>query len=342
MDVEFADEQRRLAGACWQLIGTREQLAAPNSWLRRTVFGTDIFVQNFAGELRGYHNVCAHRGFPLRLADHGVGPVQCGFHGWVYNRDGVPTGIPRNAEMFPISREQQVGLALPAVRIESIGRFVFAALSAGVPPLVEYLGRYAAVFRTLDGMLLPLLDVRAKPSAANWKLHVEITLDDYHLATVHPHTFGTGDPQPLHRFYYQRDGIHSAMLKRRDPDWSFDGFWADVAAGTYDRTGYKIYNCFPNLLISTTPADCIISVTHPVGPRASSTEIFVLGWTDTPTTPEATRAGVDYVWNTLREDQGACETWQLAVDQLGHPPVLGKFEQRVGWFRESLAQVLGR
>lgn len=119
--------------AAWQLVGVSDDLANHNDWVRRTVSGVDVFVQNFNGELRGYHNVCQHRGFPLRREARGNGTVQCGFHGWVYDRHGVPTGIPRNRELFCLSRERQSELAIPPVRVATIGRFVFAALCESDP-----------------------------------------------------------------------------------------------------------------------------------------------------------------------------------------------------------------
>lgn len=119
--------------AAWQFVGFSEDLANHNDWVRGTVSGLDVFVQNFNGELRGYHNVCQHRGFPLRREPRGNGTVQCGFHGWVYDRHGVPTGIPRNRELFCLSRERQSELAIPPVRVTTVGRFVYAALAESDP-----------------------------------------------------------------------------------------------------------------------------------------------------------------------------------------------------------------
>lgn len=87
----FNGEMEALAGSSWQFFCTTDDLACANNWVRRKVFGADIFVQNFVGELRGYHNVCQHRGFPRRREPRGNGTVQCLFHGWAYNPHGVPS-----------------------------------------------------------------------------------------------------------------------------------------------------------------------------------------------------------------------------------------------------------
>ena len=342
MQEQFAAEQRALGDACWQLVGLTAELAQPNSWIRRTVFGTCVFVHNFAGELRGFENVCAHRGFPLRREDAGTGPVQCGFHGWVYNRDGIPTGIPRNPELFQLSRDQQKTLALAPIRVEAIGRFVFASRSSTVPPLADYLGPYADVYRTLDGALGPLLHKESAETAANWKRHVEITMDDYHLSSVHPTTFGAGGDAEVHRFFYQQDGRHSCFLRRRDPDWTFEAFWDGVRRGVADPTGYKIFNCFPCSLIATSADTCVAWVAAPLGPTRTRVDLYLFGWAHKPFSDAAARKLIDFNIQVFHEDRRACEAWQTTVDQLAHPPVLGRLEQRVGWFRAAYADLVPR
>lgn len=340
MDDEFAAEQRALAAVSWQLVAVREQLELPNSWIRRTVFGTDVFIQSFGGELRGFHNVCAHRGFPLRTSVCGAGPVQCSLHGWVYNKDGVPTGVPRNAELFQLSRDAQRELALPALRVDTIGRFVFATTSAAAPDLVAFLGAHADVYRALDASIGPLAGTCTLPSTANWKRHAEITLDDYHLASIHPTTFGAGEAPPTYKFVYRRDGLHSSMMRRRDPDWSFDGFWADVAGGTFDRTGYKIFNTFPVSYIGATIDVCTASVIIPLGPRRTEVVFYIFLWPGAPA--ELGPQLVRFNRELFGEDLAACQTWETAVDALGHPPVLGRLEERVGWFRDAYQEVMAR
>jgi phenylpropionate dioxygenase-like ring-hydroxylating dioxygenase large terminal subunit len=334
----FAAEQRALARACWQLVGITDDLAGDDAWIRRSLFGTDMFVQRFEGELRAFYNACAHRGFPLRREDAGSGPVKCGFHGWAYNRDGVPTTIPRNAELFGLSREQREALALPAIRVDVIGRFVFAALGAA-PPLGEYLGLYADILRATSGATGPLVFRDSAEIAADWTRHAEISLDDYHLSSIHGTTFGAGEPLPLNSAVYRRDGLHSCYLKRRDPDWSFDGFWRDIAAGQMDRTGYKIFNMFPGVVLATMRDVCIASTVVPLSTNRSRVDNYVLAWRDAPLTDDAAAQITAYFTTVFREDHAACERWHL-----GDPgrAVLGKLEERVGWFREAYVEVIRR
>jgi choline monooxygenase len=337
------EEQRALARVSWQLVGLADALAEPNSWLRRTVFGTDVFVQNFGGELRGYHNVCAHRGFPIRREDAGNGPVQCGFHGWVYSKDGVPTGVPRNAELFQLSRDAQRDLALPAVRVEKLGRFVFATTSSEAPPLAEFLGPYADCWRTIGDAMGPLFHLESAVTKANWKRHVEITMDDYHLAHVHPTTFGAfaGDAE-VHRFFYQRHGMHSCYMRRRDPDWTFETFWDGIKRGVNDPTGYKIFNTFPSSIIAASADSIVVWVAYALTPTSTRVDQYLFGWAHNTFDAATVQGLVDFNTKVFHEDRRACEEWQTAVGALDHPPVLGKLEQRIAWFQDAYADVIRR
>jgi len=337
--LNFAAEQRALAATCWQLVGLRDALEISNSWIRCTVFGVDTFVQSFDGELRGFHNVCAHRGFPLRRDPAGVGPVQCGFHGWAYNRDGIPTSVPRNAELFGLSREQRVALALPELRVATIGRFVFASVATIGPSLEQFLGPYADVFRAVSARLGAVVHSESIVLRANWKLFAEITLDDYHLGTVHPTSFGAGEPAPLYQFVYRRDGLHSCYLKRRDADWSFEAFWTAVRVGDMDPTGYKIFNCMPGFLLAATRDACVVtSVTALASDRTVvHSQVFV--WRDPAPDADACRAIAHYWASLFREDRETCERWQGGNQSYS---VLGRLEERIAWFRDAYADVILR
>jgi len=336
---EFHAEQRALADACWQLLCVREELPEPGTWLRRPVFGTDVFVQRSGDELRAYENACAHRGFPIRTGDSGAGPIRCSFHGWTYNKDGVPTGIPRNAELFQISRDAQKTIGLRQVRLAELGRFVFATTSDKAPPLEAFLGRHAQVYRVLDARLAPLYAIRVLQSRASWRLHAEIALDDYHLASIHPHSFGAEVAVDAYRYHYERDGLHSCLLRRRDPDWSFAPFWAELAGGGFERTGYKMFNSFPGTTAGVTPNAAVVTSYLATGPRTTTAVVWSFLWPDARDGLGTDVLGLNA--QLFREDREACEAWQTTVDALAHPPVLGVLEQRVRWFRETYAAVVG-
>jgi phenylpropionate dioxygenase-like ring-hydroxylating dioxygenase large terminal subunit len=334
----FAAEMESLGGSCWHFVGTTDDLAQNNDWIRRNVFGVDLFIQNFDGEYRGYHNVCQHRGFPLRQAPSGNGIVQCGFHGWAYDQRGVPIGVARNKELFCLSREQKEELALPKVRVEVVGRFVFAALGNSVPPLEDYLGRYAGLFRTISLHLRSIRHRWTADTKANWKLCFEVTLDDYHVAFVHP---GSGWDIPAWGCVYEREGHHSHLLRRRTADWQFKTFWQDIEKGEYEFRGHKIHQTFPNMLLAAGQRMVLITCFTPVAPGLTQVEdiIFDLNGEpdDEPFWEELTKGHRQI----SDEDRATVESQQQTMAQFERLPIFGALEERVGWFQQSYEAVVG-
>lgn len=336
----FAAELKLLGARCWQFVGTRHELPDSNSWIRARVFGRDVFIQNFRGELRGYDNVCRHRGFPIRREAEGRGPVICGFHAWTYDADGVPVGVSRNEELFGFTREEKRDRCLPRVRVEEIGGFVFAALGDAVPSLEAYLGRYAVLLRTIGARMGPRRLRASNQTRANWKLAYEVTLDEYHVPYVHPESF-RAEPIPVWGCVYERDGLHSQLLRRRTADWSFARFWEDAARGEYEFAGYKIHHLFPNLLIAVSRGLVVITSYLPITVDRTMVEDRLFEITTDP---------FDDAWwkNTAEgqqvisgEDREISEAQQGVATQMPRAPVFGALEERVAWFHDSYEELIG-
>jgi phenylpropionate dioxygenase-like ring-hydroxylating dioxygenase large terminal subunit len=103
-----------------------------------------VTVQNFRGGLRGFWNVCSHRGTKLRVAGCGHGLLRCPYHGWLYNADGVPVGIPDNDRQYGLDAAARKALALRAITVERLGRWVFARIDLVGATLADTLGDQAA------------------------------------------------------------------------------------------------------------------------------------------------------------------------------------------------------
>src|SRR5471030_2482405 len=95
----FAREQRGLRHI-WTLLGLARDVSSDGDWIRASIGSWSVFVQRFGGSLKGFENVCAHRGYPLRTADKGNGPIVCGYHNWQYDRHGLAAGIPMCQALF--------------------------------------------------------------------------------------------------------------------------------------------------------------------------------------------------------------------------------------------------
>jgi nitrite reductase/ring-hydroxylating ferredoxin subunit len=98
-----------------------------------------VTIQNFRGLLAGFWNVCSHRAAEMRPAGYGQGLLRCPYHGWTYNGDGVPVGIPENEALFGLDAEAKRKLALKPIRVMLVAGGIFARIEddGSVPEIGE-------------------------------------------------------------------------------------------------------------------------------------------------------------------------------------------------------------
>jgi glycine betaine catabolism A len=194
-EAEFCRERDAILFADWFCVGRAERLAMPGDYLTADVAGESVIVvRGEDGVLRGFYNVCRHRGsrlVPPEDCEPGAhagagcfpGSIRCPYHAWTYGLDGAL----RSAPFLPDLRAYRAGLALHPVDVDTWGGFVFARLEPAAGPslasaLGEIPGRVAAY--RLEGLRTGSrlrYDV-----AANWKVVLENYNECYHCGPVHP------------------------------------------------------------------------------------------------------------------------------------------------------------
>ena len=130
-DGVFSREGEEIFLGQWQLIGFRSEVLEDQSYFCREVGGKSVVVQNFSGMLRAFHNVCSHRFGRIRQPGNGCGPLRCPYHGWTYNIEGIPVGIPFPDKFKDCSAEDRLGLRLVAWDLEQCGELIFVRQRKG-------------------------------------------------------------------------------------------------------------------------------------------------------------------------------------------------------------------
>ncbi len=249
----FAQEQARLAHV-WTFLGLARDLAQDGDWITASIATRSVFVQRFGDELRGFENLCAHRFYPLRTAEHGNGPIVCGFHHWRYDKEGQALGIPESAATFgAVSRA--LDARLNPIEIATCGGLVFGRFPAphAVQSLEAFLGEGFAVFAALSRMPVPPLAF-TRSIKANWRLSLHISLDDYHSPAVHPDSFGRVGYLNRPDITYTRFGLHNAFISDKEPD-VFAKLVAACRDGSARSSRYMIFHAMPNFLIAQSQTD---------------------------------------------------------------------------------------
>src|SRR6266581_5969219 len=94
--VIFDREQNVLFSTQWVLAGHQSQIAKAGDYFTSEVAGESlIIVRDQTATIRGFYNVCRHRG--TRLCEDKDGrfrAIQCPYHAWTYGLDGRLIGAP--------------------------------------------------------------------------------------------------------------------------------------------------------------------------------------------------------------------------------------------------------
>jgi choline monooxygenase len=180
-------EAEKVFGHAWVCIGYTCQVDEPGKMLTATVSDQPIVVtRDKQGDLRGFYNVCRHRGSILVTKDDKLERFRCPYHSWTYDL----TGKLQNCPLFltadqPQSFKKEDYSLLP-IRIETWGCFVFVNLDKNAEPLSDYLGDLPHHYKNFPLDELVLVKRKSYSIKSNWKLIAENFLEYYHLPWVHP------------------------------------------------------------------------------------------------------------------------------------------------------------
>jgi phenylpropionate dioxygenase-like ring-hydroxylating dioxygenase large terminal subunit len=187
----LADEMAKIFAKCWIYVGHSSELKQPNAFITRKVAGRPvIFNRDMRGDINCFLNTCRHRGALVCTEPAGTRrSFRCVYHGWTYRNDGALAGVPGSEAYRGEFDKSQLGLRKPA-RFEAYRDFWFLNLKADAPALRDYLGRATEyidliVDQSPSGKMEIVAGGQEYDVAANWKLMVENSVDDYHLPSTH-------------------------------------------------------------------------------------------------------------------------------------------------------------
>ena len=112
-------EGERIFARTWQYAGRADRVAGPGDFF--TCFAGQIpivVVRDTEGVLRGFVNVCRHRGHLIAQGDGNRKALQCPYHAWTYDLDGTLRKAPRSEREPDFDME---GFSMLPVAIEAWG-----------------------------------------------------------------------------------------------------------------------------------------------------------------------------------------------------------------------------
>jgi phenylpropionate dioxygenase-like ring-hydroxylating dioxygenase large terminal subunit len=186
----FDHEMRDLFGGTWIYVGHESEIPNRNDFVSRTIGRRPMVLTRTGDEsFAVFINRCTHRGALVCRAARGNAPrFTCGYHAWTFANDGRCIGIPLRHGYAADYKLAEANLATPA-QVDSYRGFVFASMTAEVPPLTEHLGGARTFLDEWidrgDGKRVIVAGDMPFNVHANWKTVYDNAGDGYHPPFSH-------------------------------------------------------------------------------------------------------------------------------------------------------------
>jgi len=317
-DAVWARERERLFAHQWFAVARREDVEGAGAYLVVDVAGESvILVRDKDERLRGFYNLCRHRGSTLvdagpdgaSCSGHFAGGIRCPYHAWTYGLDG---GLRRAPFLDEVDHD---AFGLHPVGVDTWGGWVFVHLTPeDATPLDEQLGSVPERVRRY-----PLADLRRGDQvvydvAANGKVIAENFNECYHCGPVHP----------------ELCALVPAFRGGRNLNWEGgvphrEGAWTFTESGTSDRAPFPELDddervrhkgelIYPNVLLSLAAEHAAALVLTPLGPGRTRVVGEFLFAPDEFDRPGFDPSDAVTFWDRInRQDWLACERVQRGM-----------------------------
>jgi phenylpropionate dioxygenase-like ring-hydroxylating dioxygenase large terminal subunit len=183
-------EDSAIFAPSWQFVCHVSDLPAPGTAVRFDCGGRSaVVLRTKAGSLQGFRNVCRHRGARLVEGDAHTGlafcidgRLRCPYHGWTYDESGALVSIPAGQHFDEFDADAH---SLHPLHVAEWHGLVFAAFQAPRQAVEQALDAAAGSWPDLTSMRR-VIEPRATPCAADWKLACEHALDTAHVDIARP------------------------------------------------------------------------------------------------------------------------------------------------------------
>jgi Rieske 2Fe-2S family protein len=169
----------------WVIVGRDEDASEPGTYFLATLDDEPLLiVRGRDNVLRGFFNVCRHRG--TAVVEEACGKAvrfQCPYHAWIYDLDGRLVRAKHTDDLEEFSLD---GFGLATVRLASWQGFVFVNLDGAAPDLEAWLSDLPGHLARFDFGSLRVAHTEVYEVDANWKFIAENYSECYHCPGIHP------------------------------------------------------------------------------------------------------------------------------------------------------------
>lgn len=235
----YARLRERVLERAWHYACHASRVPEPGDYLAFELLGEQLFVaRGRDGRLRGFYNVCQHRGHPLVEGSGRTRVLVCPYHAWAYELDGRLRAAPGTRAVPGFDRS---AICLTEVRVESFLGFVFVNLAPDAAPMAECYPGVAEAVRAH----CPDVEQRVfahehwAEESCNWLVAVENYNECYHCGHVH-RAFSSGVVDPA-SYDIQPFGA-GRVLRHTARAAAGKDAWCEAAGADY--ASFYLFPCF--------------------------------------------------------------------------------------------------
>lgn len=297
----------------WIFVAHVSQLAEPGRYVTEQIHEQHVIVMRGKdGQLRGFYNVCQHRGHELLAGSGCVRAIVCPYHGWSYETDGRLRHA-RNTEALPGFKHCE--FSLKQVAVEEFCGFVFVNLDVEAKPLAQQVGDLEQEIRRFVPALDQVQFVHRNDYsvASNWKVLIDNFLECYHCHIAHKAFVDLVD---MESYRSKACGVYSSHIAMGPVATDSIAYRCSASNGDFSYAGWFLW---PNLTIWVMPGEPNISLLK-INPHTPEHSLESLDWYVVGDAPSAEmREAMTYLDDVLQpEDIGLCESVQRGLHSFGY------------------------
>lgn len=340
----FAEEQEKILSRHWLLVGHQSQLAnagdyflaevgSPSSDYGGSGQGPEslIVIRDQKSQIRGFYNVCRHRG--TRLKEDGCGHVsaiQCPYHAWTYGIDGRLIGAPH---MDEVPGFDKADYPLHPVNLGIWEGFIFVNLARKREGWLSLEDWFAPLHGKFSHWNMPILRQAKRIEydvKANWKLLFENYSECYHCPGVHPTLSKISPYDSAENDLCEGPFLGGFMKINEGKSLTMSGnvcalqIRREKEAEEEEKHRVFYYSIFPNMLLSVHPEYVMV---HQLWPQSPERTLIVCDWLFHP--DAASRQGgvlfnpddaIEFWDMTNKQDWHVCELSQQGITSRAYSP----------------------
>lgn len=309
----------------WLCVGRSAQISEKGRYIILNIGRESVIIlRDSEGELKGFYNVCRHRG--TRICEKMEGKfsksIQCGYHGWTYDLKGNLIGVPN---MDAVTGFKKDDYPLHPVALKEWEGFIFINLED--KPI-----NFDSTFEPLTERLKPwgiseLLVAEKKEYMVNgnWKLVIQNYCECYHCPILHP------ELAKIHHYLGGRNDFYEGPILGGYMDFNEDKGSITTSGelcclpldgvkdGDLNRVYY--YSIFPNMLLSLHPEYIMYHTVVPIGlDKCKVTCSWLFAKDVVESGKFNTKDAVDFWDMTNNQDWKISELSQLGIQSSKYSP----------------------